>query len=143
LARIQKRLMSSTTGPQSRIKTFLTGEAGLPERFADAFLEKLGADTAMTMRAIKKADLNRLIHELMHHELPVTGDMGYKKAEVTAGGVDLKEVDYATMASKLVPGLYFAGEILDVDGRIGGFNFQWAWSSGTVAGKSAAKGKGA
>lgn len=125
--------------PQTHIKSFLTAEAALPDRFADAFLGKLGADGSLPVRKIKRAELNRLIHELMHFPLKVTGDMGYKKAEVTAGGIDLLEVEHATMRSKKIPGLYFAGEILDVDGRIGGFNFQWAWSSGTVAGRAAAK----
>ena len=75
----------------------------------------------------------------LHCDLNVTGVLGYKKAEVTAGGVDLKEVTVGTMQSKLVPGLYFAGEILNTDGRIGGFNFQWAWSTGALAGRAAAK----
>ena len=65
--------------------------------------------------------------------------MGYKKAEVTAGGVALDEIDPRTMESRLAPGLYFVGEILDVDGRLGGYNFQWAWSTGWVAGRAAAK----
>lgn len=76
---------------------------------------------------------------LRHCDLSVSGVIGYKRAEVTAGGVNLKEVSVGTMESKKVPGLYFAGEILDMDGRIGGFNFQWAWSTGTIAGQSAAK----
>ncbi len=59
---------------------------------------------------------------------------GYNYAEVTAGGVDLSEIDPATMESRKCPGLFLVGEILDVDGRIGGFNFQWSWSSGTAAG---------
>lgn len=62
--------------------------------------------------------------------------MGFKKAEVTAGGVDLREVDSRTMQSKLVPGLYLAGEVLDLDGPIGGYNFQAAWSTGHLAGLS-------
>lgn len=78
-------------------------------------------------------------HRLAHCDLGVTGVVGYKKAEVTAGGVELKEVNVGTMESKKVPGLYFAGEILDIDGRIGGFNFQWAWSTGAIAGRAAAK----
>jgi len=65
--------------------------------------------------------------------LPVRGSRGFAYAEVTAGGVPLDQVDSATMESRLCPGLYFAGEILDVDGRLGGFNFQWAWSSAWVA----------
>jgi predicted flavoprotein YhiN len=69
----------------------------------------------------------------------VVDSRGYGYAEVTAGGVPLDEVDPATLQSRLRPGLYFAGEILDVDGRLGGFNFQWAWSSGYVAGTAAAR----
>ena len=68
----------------------------------------------------------------------MTGVFGYRKAEATAGGVDLAEVNVSSMESKKVPGLYFAGEMLDADGRIGGFNFQWAWSTGWIAGSSAA-----
>ena len=65
-------------------------------------------------------------------------DEGYAKAEVTAGGVDLAEVDRRTLESRRAPGLHFAGEVLDATGRLGGFNFQWAWSSGAVAGRAAA-----
>jgi predicted flavoprotein YhiN len=66
--------------------------------------------------------------------LPVRGSRGYNYAEVTAGGVPLDEIEPGTMQSRICPGLFLVGEILDVDGRIGGFNFQWAWSSGFVAG---------
>lgn len=99
-------------------------ERRLPKRFYETLKKKCGKDLAK---------------RLHRYPLEVTGVYGYKKAEVTAGGVDLREVSVATMESKKVPGLYFAGEILDVDGRIGGFNFQWSWSSGAVAGKAAAK----
>jgi predicted flavoprotein YhiN len=68
----------------------------------------------------------------------VTGTLGYEKAEVTAGGVPLSEVDASTLESRVAPGLWLCGEILDVEGRLGGFNFQWAWSSGTVVGRAAA-----
>ena len=71
--------------------------------------------------------------------LPVEGDRGYTFAEATAGGVPLAEVRLETMESRVTPGLHLAGEVLDVDGRIGGFNFQWAWASGFVAGSSAAE----
>lgn len=70
--------------------------------------------------------------------LPVVGDRGFAVAEATAGGVPLSEVRLETMESRIRPGLFFAGEVLDVDGRIGGFNFQWAWASGFVAGCAAA-----
>ena len=68
--------------------------------------------------------------------VPVRGTLGFEKAEVTAGGVSLDEVDSRTMESKLVPGLHLAGEILDLDGPIGGYNFQAAWSTGWLAGRS-------
>jgi predicted flavoprotein YhiN len=77
-----------------------------------------------------------LTHALVSLPLDVTGSRGYRVAEVTAGGVPLEEIDPATMASRRCPGLYLVGEILDVDGRIGGFNFQWAWASGAVAGRA-------
>ncbi len=67
--------------------------------------------------------------------LPVTGDRGWLFAEVTAGGVPLSEVHLETMESRICPGLHLCGEVLDVDGRIGGFNFQWAWASGYAAGR--------
>jgi predicted flavoprotein YhiN len=72
-------------------------------------------------------------------ELPVVGDRGFGIAEATAGGVPLSEVRLETMESRICPGLHCAGEVLDVDGRIGGFNFQWAWASGFVAGTAAAR----
>ncbi len=71
--------------------------------------------------------------------MPVTGTLGFAKAEVTAGGVPLDEVDSRTLQSKRVPGLYLAGELLDLDGPIGGYNFQAAWSTGWLAGQAAAE----
>ena len=73
--------------------------------------------------------------------LCVEGDRGFTYAEVTMGGVPLSEVKLDTMESRITQGLHLAGEILDVDGRIGGFNFQWAWASGFVAGSAAASGR--
>jgi len=81
----------------------------------------------------------RLVTVIKGMELPVVGDRGFTIAEATAGGVPLSEVRLDTMESRICPGLHFAGEILDVDGRIGGFNFQWAWASGFVAGTAAAR----
>ncbi|MFM7244269.1 MAG: NAD(P)/FAD-dependent oxidoreductase [Planctomycetaceae bacterium] len=74
--------------------------------------------------------------------LPIAGDRGFTVAEATAGGVPLAEVRLETLESRICPGLHFAGEVLDVDGRIGGFNFQWAWASGFVAGTAAARAGG-
>jgi predicted flavoprotein YhiN len=86
-----------------------------------------------------KDDRRRIVRALVEQPLPVTGDRGFDYAEVTAGGVPLNEIDLATMASRKREGLYLCGEILDVDGKIGGYNFQWAWASGRLAGISAAK----
>lgn len=125
--------------PHKLVKSFLAEELGLPERFAEIFLEKIKFEQKSSMEKCGGPRGRRLVHCILNYPLEVTGVVGYKKAEVTAGGVDLKEAKFSTMESKLVPGLYFAGEILDVDGRIGGFNFQWSWSSGAVAGRSAAR----
>ena len=81
----------------------------------------------------------KLTQNIVATPLPVTGDRGFSIAEATAGGVPLEEVKLETMESRKCPGLYLAGEVLDVDGRIGGFNFQWAWSSGYVAGSAVAQ----
>jgi hypothetical protein len=79
-----------------------------------------------------------LVQGLNRFALPVERDRGWNFAEATAGGVPLDEVDFRTMESRKVPGLYLIGEMLDCDGRIGGFNFQWAWATGHLAGRSAA-----
>jgi predicted Rossmann fold flavoprotein len=102
----------------------------MPQRLADAILKKAGIDTSLIMNQLDKVSRQRLIDKCVKYPLDVTGSLGYSKAEVTAGGVDWAEINPKTLESKLVPGLFFAGEILDVDGRIGGFNFQWAWASG-------------
>jgi predicted flavoprotein YhiN len=70
-----------------------------------------------------------------HWELIPSGTEGYSKAEVTRGGVDTSELSSKTMEARRVPGLYFVGEVVDVTGQLGGFNFQWAWASGFVAGQ--------
>lgn len=105
----------------------------LPARVAGALLAELGLDGSLPMAHLPREQRRKLVHALTAWPLPVTGGRGYGFAEVTAGGVPLSEIDPATMASRKCPGLYLVGEILDVDGRIGGFNFQWAWSSGFVA----------
>lgn len=108
-----------------------------PERLVEVLLKKNGIDPRTRLDQLSRKDREALIHFLFQCSLKITGSQGYEKAEVTAGGVDLGEVDVKTLESKLCPGLFFAGEVLDVDGRIGGFNFQWAWASGTVAGETA------
>ena len=102
----------------------------MPQRLVDIILKKAGIDDALIMNQLDKASRQRLIEKCVQYPLDVTGVLGYSKAEVTAGGVGWAEINPKSLESKLVPGLFFAGEILDVDGRIGGFNFQWAWASG-------------
>lgn len=106
----------------------------LPDRFLDVLMQKVALPSGITVNQFKRNDREQLAHSLKRFTLPVKDVYGYEKAEVTAGGIDLSEVDARTLESNLQPGLFLAGEILDVDGRIGGFNFQWAWSSGFVAG---------
>ena len=110
----------------------------LPASVASALIGLLGLDVAAASAELTRTDRRRLAHALLEWPLPVTGSRGYNYAEVTAGGIPLSEIDPATMESRVCRELYLIGEILDVDGRIGGFNFQWAWSSATVAARALA-----
>ena len=110
----------------------------LPASVAAALLRQLAIDGTATLAHFARDDRRRLSRALVEFSLPVSGSRGYTYAEATAGGVALTEIDAATMASRACPGLSCVGEILDVDGRIGGFNFQWAWSTGFVAGRALA-----
>lgn len=110
----------------------------IPERFAEALLEYIGCEGGQSIAQLPRADRERLITVLTEFRFPIQRDRGWNHAEVTAGGVPLEEVNYRTMESKIVPGLYLAGEILDCDGRIGGFNFHWAWATGYLAGRASA-----
>jgi predicted Rossmann fold flavoprotein len=106
----------------------------LTDRLAKTLCEQAAAPpTGDLSRDARK----RLVAIVTATPLPITGDRGFTVAEATAGGVPLAEVKLETMESRVCPGLYLAGEVLDVDGRIGGFNFQWAWASGFVAGSAA------
>ncbi len=115
----------------------------LPKRLAEALVkEACGIEPGpggpgVQVSQLGKVQRRELAHALTGLVLPVVRDRGYLFAEVTAGGVPLDEVDLATMQSRKCAGLYLCGEVLDVDGRIGGYNFQWAWSSGRLAGMSA------
>jgi hypothetical protein len=104
----------------------------LPAKVAEAVLTRLKVRGETTMANVSRDDRRTLVKGLLEWPLPITGGRGYNFAEVTAGGVPLAEVDPSTLESRRCPGLYFTGEILDVDGRLGGFNFQWAWSSAWV-----------
>ncbi|MGB0767352.1 MAG: NAD(P)/FAD-dependent oxidoreductase [Phycisphaeraceae bacterium] len=115
----------------------------LPDRFVETLLDRfLGIALDLPLSQLRKDDRKALCHALTALPLPVVGDRGYKYAEVTAGGVPMTEVQTKTMASKACDGLYLCGEILDVDGRIGGYNFQWAWCTGRLAGLAAVEDRG-
>ncbi len=111
----------------------------LPERLADALAERAGVPPARPLAQLRRAERHRLIETLVRGELPWTGDEGYRKAEVTGGGVSLAEVDPRTMESRRHPGLHVSGEALDAFGPIGGYNFLWAWATGRAAGLGAAR----
>jgi predicted Rossmann fold flavoprotein len=111
--------------------------ARLPERVAAAVLKFVGVEPGAPCGQLSRDARRALVHALTALPLPVVGHRGWNYAEVTAGGVPLAEVDFRTMESRIVPGLFLAGEILDCDGRIGGFNFQWAWATGYLAGRGA------
>jgi len=111
----------------------------VPERAAAAFVRLAGVEPATPNARLSRDERRRLVRALTATVLPVDRPRGWNHAEVTAGGVPLAEIDYRTMASRVVPGLHLIGEMLDCDGRIGGFNFQWAWATGHLAGRAAAR----
>jgi predicted Rossmann fold flavoprotein len=110
----------------------------LPDRLADTLLTESAVDGGRPLSQLRRDERLRLLDVLTTYSLPWTGDEGYKKAEVTGGGVALAEVDPRTLESRLHPGLYLCGEILDAFGPIGGYNFAWAWATGRAAGRAAA-----
>lgn len=111
--------------------------AALPDRLATVLLAQAGVDAGRLLSELRRDERRRLIDTLVRGELPWRGDEGYRKAEVTGGGVALGEVDARTMESKRHPGLFLCGEVLDAFGPIGGYNFCWAWATGRAAGLGA------
>lgn len=110
----------------------------LPRRFAESLVQYAKCDSQAAIAQLPRKDRDHLLTLLTKFPFPITHDRGWNHAEVTAGGVPLEQINFRTMESKLTPGLYLVGEILDCDGRIGGFNFQWAWATGQLAGGAAA-----
>lgn len=111
----------------------------LPKRFVQAWCSAVLASLSLTVKPMNQYcehELHQIADQLRNWVIVPTGTMGYKKAEVTLGGVDTNELSSKTMESRNVPGLYFIGEVVDVTGHLGGFNFQWAWSSGYAAGQA-------
>jgi predicted Rossmann fold flavoprotein len=116
--------------PAAELRTWLTER--LPKRFAQRFCE-IHADER-PLRQYSKPEMVAIAAKLKEWPVVPSGTEGYRTAEVTLGGVDTLEVSSTSMESRLVPGLYFIGEVLDVTGHLGGYNFQWAWASGRAAG---------
>jgi predicted Rossmann fold flavoprotein len=110
----------------------------MPERLVRALLEAAGVDASIRGDQLTRDQRKALVRATTELPLPITGNRGYTYAEVTAGGIPLDQIHLERMESRPCLGLYLCGEICDVDGRIGGYNFQWAWASGYVAGISAA-----
>jgi predicted Rossmann fold flavoprotein len=110
----------------------------LPRRLGEVLLTLAGMPADRRAAGLSRADRGRLVQSVKRLRLPVTGTLGFGKAEVTAGGVALDEVDSRSLRSKREPRLFLAGEVLDLDGPIGGYNFQAAWSTGWLAGARAA-----
>ena len=103
----------------------------LPRRFAQAWCE--AHDAARPLRQLADARLADVARALSHWEVRPAGTLGWNKAEVTLGGVDTRALSSQTMAAREVPGLHFVGEVVDVTGWLGGYNFQWAWASAQAA----------
>lgn len=111
--------------------------AELPDRLASALATAAGVDPARSLAELRREERLALVEMLVRAPLPWTGHEGYKKAEVTGGGVSLGEIDPRTMESRVCPGLFLCGEVLDAFGPIGGYNFLWAWATGRAAGNGA------
>jgi len=131
---------------QSRWQHIIAGATGpivnvvarhVPERLAEALVTSAGIPIARTASDLRRSERLALVEHLTAYALPWTGDEGYRKAEVTGGGVALSDVNATTLESRISPGLYMCGEMLDAFGPIGGFNFAWAWATGRLAGLAA------
>jgi predicted Rossmann fold flavoprotein len=109
---------------------------GLPARLWEYFLQQCGINADLRWADLPAKEQNKLVKILCAQQLEVKGKTTFKEEFVTAGGINLQEIDVNTMQSKLVPGLFFAGEIIDVDAVTGGFNFQNAWTTGWIAGRA-------
>ncbi|MBQ1763601.1 MAG: NAD(P)/FAD-dependent oxidoreductase [Aquincola sp.] len=124
-------LAAELKAAKARSKRQLGNElaALLPQRLADTWVQRQGLDATLAMPQARDRDLEALGASLGGWQLQPDGSEGWRKAEVTAGGVDTRELNQQTMESRLQPGLHFIGEVTDVTGWLGGYNFQWAWAS--------------
>ena len=133
--RINKRFQTGSMKPVDFSLVGLINKRLIPVVLAEAGIH----DLKRTAGTLSEKETERIIDILTDWRFKIRGTKSWPSAQVTAGGVDTNEIDQNSMESKLVKGLYFAGEIMDIDGQCGGFNLQWAWSSGFVAGQRAAQ----
>jgi predicted Rossmann fold flavoprotein len=126
-----------TTHPRRLVRSLVS--LHLPHSLAEAACAETGVGGDLRAAELPRETQRRLAEWLAGVTVDIVGTEGFNRAMVSAGGVSLREVDPRTLESRLVRGLYFAGEVLDVDGPCGGYNLQWAFSSGKLAGESAAR----
>ena len=131
-------LLRPASGPLGARAVAAVVRAELPDRLAAVLLAAADVDPTRRLAELTRDERRRLVETLVRAELPWSGDEGYKKAEVTGGGVRLSDVDPRTLESRVHPGLYLCGEVLDAFGPIGGYNFLWAWATGRSAGRASA-----
>ena len=124
---LANELVEAKQGSRRRLSGVLA--EWLPRRLADTWLTLHGRSADTALAELRDRDLTALADELQHWRVTPSGSEGYRKAEVTAGGVDTRDLSSQTMASRRLDGLYFIGEVVDVTGWLGGYNFQWAWAS--------------
>src|SRR5262249_2980844 len=131
------RAIQATSRQGRRAAISLLPES-IPRRLAECLVRAAGIPRDRMGPDLTRDERRRLVDALKGLSLPIRCTLGFEKAEVTSGGVALGEVDPRTLESRIVPGLHIAGEVLDIDGLIGGYNFQAAWSTGWLAGEVAA-----
>lgn len=134
-----KQILLATKQAQPRKQILTFSPVEIPKRLWQNLVTFIGIDSKMVWADLSKKLLNNLILELLQGDYSITGKGVFKEEFVTCGGVNLSEIDFKTMESKKCPGLFFAGEVLDIDGVTGGFNFQSAWTTGWLAGKAIAR----
>ncbi|MDJ0533676.1 MAG: NAD(P)/FAD-dependent oxidoreductase [Xenococcaceae cyanobacterium MO_207.B15] len=132
----QKFLQIKSATPKKKIITY--SPLSLPKRLWQSLVNHVGIKSSKIWAELGKKELNKLVLEILQGQYQITGKGVFKEEFVTCGGVSLKEVNFKTMESKKCPRLYFAGEVLDIDGVTGGFNFQSAWTTGWLAGNAMA-----
>lgn len=137
MEQLDKRILRDfEAAPNKQFKNALSGL--FPSKLIPVMVELSGIDPEKPLNAITRAERLSFVELIKNVPLTVTGTRGFNEAIITRGGISVKEIDPSTMESKLVKGLYFAGEVIDVDTETGGFNLQVAWSTGHLAGESAA-----